>query len=181
MTLALVPDPDGIERAARISPCGTFRWWLRRRWEPERGLLGFVMLNPSTADASVDDPTIRRCMGYACREGYGGIFVANVYPFRATDPDELRAAREAGRDLGLPAAEQIDALRRTAVLPQVVCGWGAAKWAREDARRVVEYLRYYGASLYTLKLNADGSPQHPLYLRKDAPLTPLDRVGLPRA
>ena len=143
------------------------------------------MLNPSTADAAVDDPTIRRCTGYACREGYGGIFVANVYPFRATDPDELRDAREAGRDLGLPAAEQIDALRRVAVLPQVVCGWGAAKWAREDAYRTVKYLWDYGASargvpsLYTLKLNADGSPQHPLYLRKDAPLMPLDPARLP--
>src|SRR3954470_11499675 len=77
-----------IEKSAAFSSCMTWRYRLTRYWGPG-SMLPFVMLNPSTADDEVDDPTIRRCMGFARREGLGGIVVANLYALRATYPKSL--------------------------------------------------------------------------------------------
>ncbi len=80
-----------VTKEAVISDCGRYRYRLTRRWG-DGPLLSFIMLNPSTADAEVDDPTIRRCMGFARRDGYGGIVVGNLYAFRTTKPKALFAA-----------------------------------------------------------------------------------------
>jgi len=79
---------ERVVRSAVLSDCGTYRYSLTRRWSPGP-LLGWVMLNPSRADALVDDPTIRRCVGFARRWGFAGIVVRNLYALRATDPREL--------------------------------------------------------------------------------------------
>ena len=71
--------------AAGISECGCYRYWLTRTWNPRRATLCWVLLNPSTADADRDDPTIRRCQGFARSWGYGGIVVVNLFAYRATD------------------------------------------------------------------------------------------------
>ena len=76
---------------AVISQDGLYRYHLERRWS-DAPFLTFVMLNPSTADAEIDDPTIRRCVGFSKREGAGGIAVVNLYAFRATSPADLRQA-----------------------------------------------------------------------------------------
>ena len=92
-----MPDLSGvaceIERAAVISKCGAYRYSLTRKWS-DAPLLSFVMLNPSTADAKEDDPTIRRCIGFARREGAGGLIVANLYALRSSSPEALWAARD---------------------------------------------------------------------------------------
>lgn len=78
-------------RTAVLSACGRFRYRLGRQWG-EGGVLLFVMLNPSTADADVDDATIRRCVKFAQAHGFGALEVVNLYAFRATDPKDLRRA-----------------------------------------------------------------------------------------
>ena len=80
-----------MDRTALFSPCRTFRYRLGRRWS-DGPVLAFIMLNPSCADEHVDDPSVRRCIGFAHRLGYGGLQVVNLYAFLATDPAELRRA-----------------------------------------------------------------------------------------
>jgi hypothetical protein len=79
---------------ALISDCGIYRYMLTRKWEPSCYSLPIIMLNPSTADAREDDPTIRRCMSFARREGYGGIWVQNLFAYRATSPAAMKAATD---------------------------------------------------------------------------------------
>ena len=77
-----------IRKTADISDCGAYRYRLTREWS-DKPLLPFVMLNPSDANAEIDDPTIRRCMGFARAWGYGGIVVGNLYAFRTPYPETL--------------------------------------------------------------------------------------------
>lgn len=153
--------PNIHTRGAQISACGNFRYRLWRIWGEAPRVL-FVMLNPSTADADNDDATVRWLMGWAERNGFGGIEVCNLYAYRTKSPKELKRA-------GYPAGEgNLRLLLSTAKLVdnsggKVVCAWGAhaeAHWAHsvrlclEDAAIVP----------YALKINAGGSPAHPLYL-----------------
>src|SRR5262245_19133112 len=86
-------------KEALISPCGLYRYWLTRTWDNSLRRVCWVMLNPSTADAEQDDPTIRRCVGFARSWGAGGIIVVNLFAFRASDPKALlRAADPVGPD-----------------------------------------------------------------------------------
>ena len=80
-----------MDRTALFSPCRTFRYRLGRRWS-DGPVLAFIMLNPSCADEHIDDPSVRRCIGFAQRRGYGGLEMVNLYAFLATDPAELRRA-----------------------------------------------------------------------------------------
>lgn len=76
-----------VKRAASISECGTYRWTLQRRWAAGERVC-WIMLNPSTADAERDDPTVLRCMAFSRSWGYGGLIVVNLYPFRSSKPAE---------------------------------------------------------------------------------------------
>src|SRR5688572_12557148 len=84
---------------ARFSECGTYRYVLWRQWNEVNGDVAFVGLNPSTADDEKDDPTIRRCIGFAKRWGYGGVVMLNLFAYRATRPDAMWAARVADADI----------------------------------------------------------------------------------
>lgn len=154
---------------AVISPCGKYRYWLRRDAEvmrPERSAAFFVMLNPSTADASIDDPTIRRCRGFARTWGCNGLVVANLYSFRATSPKEL------WRDDVDPVGIDGDYWLRRLLgeHKDVVCAWGAhAKPDRVDLFR--EIAAAAGANLYCLGTTKAGAPRHPLYIKADTELT----------
>lgn len=164
MTDALFDAAPATARSAILSPCGTYRYELTRRWS-DRPLAGWVMPNPSTADAEVDDPTIRRCVGFAKAWGFGGIVVRNLYALRATDPAELRAHPE---PIGPDNAEHLVRAAKDAL---TICAWGA-HGARDDrSRHVAALLEAAGADLRCLALTADGQPRHPLYLRAD--LTPV--------
>lgn len=174
--MSRVYPPNGeILRGAHLSDCGTYRYRLTRRWETAVPPLPFIMLNPSTADADDDDPTIRRCVGFAAAHGYGGIAVWNLYAYRATKPPAMFAAAKAGVDVIGP-----DNDRRLRNLFQwanglqipVVAAWGAN--ARQD--RVDQVLAMEGSSiLHHLGLTDSGIPRHPLMLRGDAPLTRWSR------
>ena len=112
--------PD-MERDAWISDCGKFRYSLSRAWDADllKPWLGVIMLNPSRADALVDDPTIIRCIGFAHRLGFAGLTVRNLFAFRATNPDEMFAAPD-------PIGPENDAaiLNLVGVCPMVIAAWG---------------------------------------------------------
>lgn len=147
---------------AVLSPCKHYRYQLGRRWG-EGPSLGFVMLNPSTADGLVDDPTIRRCIGFARRDGYAGIIVANLFAWRATDPRELR-------ELADPVGPECD--KHIKAMPEdVVIAWGATRPRPDTASRIVRVCSLlHGRRIYNLGLTKDGSCRHPLYVRADQPL-----------
>jgi hypothetical protein len=157
-----------IVRAAEISPCGKYRYRLERWWG-NGPLLPFIMLNPSTADAYIDDPTIRRCMGFARREKYDGIVVGNQYALRATNPSDLWAAvrssgiRAALGDNWRALAEIEDEACRAGV--PVVLAWGAIP----PSATTTSFRR---APTVCLGKTAGGMPRHPLYVRADQPLEP---------
>lgn len=157
--------------SAIISPCGTYRYELQRRRGidyPERGAAVFCMLNPSTADASIDDPTIRRCRGFADAWGCDGLIVVNLYALRATDPRELRRHSE---PIGPENDFQLRSVARC--LGDIVCAWGAnADPSR--VRDVVAIFRDAGARLWCLGTTKDGHPRHPLYVRGDTKLVAWD-------
>jgi hypothetical protein len=138
-----------------------YRYRLWRRWDRSRPAIAFCMLNPSTADARRDDPTIRRCIGFAREWGYGGIEVVNIFALRATDPRELRSARD-------PVGPRNDAfMLRAAAQSPVVIAWGVHGALRD---RGATALRLFGprARLLALGRTRSGAPRHPLYLRRDA-------------
>lgn len=155
-------------RSAWISECGQYRYHLLREWNPHDAKLTFCMLNPSTADGSVDDATIRRCMAFAKREGFGGIVVVNLFALRSTDSAALRTHPD-------PIGPQGDAVFRFLAKEQqgrkVVLGWGADPAATpERVRAVTTLLREGGCTLRCLGITKDGHPRHPLYLRSDTPV-----------
>lgn len=159
----------GALREAVISDCGLYRYTLHRPPEvrhPERSTAALVMLNPSTADATQDDPTIRRCRGFARAWGCAGLTVLNLYALRSPDPAALWKAVD---PIG---PENDDYLRRIArEYGDVVCAWGGN--AKPD--RVATFLRIMAraaARLWCLGMTKDGSPRHPLYVRADQPLVP---------
>lgn len=155
---------------AVISEDGTYRYALTRGdWLGGCGAVLFVMLNPSTADASVDDPTIRRCVGFARAWGFARLHVVNLYAYRATDPRELRGAAD-------PVGPENDEwIRRLAEdSDEVVAAWGADKQA--SAPRVARVLSLVAPTpVSCLKLTKAGAPWHPLYVKADA-----SRVAFPR-
>lgn len=152
---------------AEISPCGLYRYRLTRTWDAAAPAVVFVMLNPSTADASEDDPTIRRCLGFARRERAGGLVVANLFAFRATDP---KALEDAADPIGPDNARWIETCVRETSGP-IVAAWGASVPKRLDLlvhMRVVALLPL--DRLRCLGRTASGAPRHPLYLPASAAL-----------
>lgn len=154
-------------RGAVLSECTRYRYRLWRIWDDDLAPTAFVMLNPSTADASADDPTIRRCVGFAKRWGAGGIVVVNLFAFRATDPEKLVEAHANGVDVvGPEAAHHLDAV--FSVADVVVCAWGAHPIA--GPARIAHVLGRIPRSTEVVCLGKTqgGAPRHPLYLRKDS-------------
>lgn len=154
-----------ISKSAKISDCGLFRYELTRRWG-DGPTCTFVMLNPSTADASVDDPTIRRCIGFAKREGCGALKVVNLFAYRATKPTALLTATD-------PEGPENGNALVSAVADSdgpVIAAWGAWPGARGAGRAAI---KRFSDKLQCLGRTKDGWPRHPLYVRADEPLQPL--------
>lgn len=153
--------------SAALSPCGLYRYELTRSWDATKPTVAFIMLNPSTADAAEDDPTIRRCIGFASRWGFGELRVYNLFALRATDPQALWAhADPFGPDFEKWA-------KKPRECDKVVVAWGTFGDKGRNAARGRCFARdhLHGVELWALAINADGSPRHPLYVRADQPLT----------
>jgi hypothetical protein len=154
------------DRAAVISECGRYRYSLRRTWDAALPSVLFVMLNPSTADADADDNTIRKCIGFARRWGYGELLVWNLYAYRATDPRELAAAADPiGRlneDHLWPLMERAD---------RIVAAWGSLpnRGRYVHRERVMFWGPFHEREVYALSVLKHGHPRHPLYAPYDLP------------
>lgn len=157
-----------VDRSAIISACDRYRYSLSRRISFFARDAVFIMLNPSTADAMQDDPTIRRCMGFAGSWGCGYLTVLNLFAFRATQPDEMMAAAD---PVGADNKFWFDAAMEKE--PSfVVCAWGVWGGFKGQDQTVMGWLKDYGISPMCLGVTAEGFPKHPLYLKKDAQLIP---------
>lgn len=165
--MSVYPAGLVVERRARISPDGLYRYGLIRKWNHEAQPATFIMLNPSTADGTQDDPTIRRCVGFAQALGCGGIVVVNLYAYRATKPADLWQAED-------PVGPENDARIRAnaayaaTVRSPLVAAWGTQTRARDRIDEVLELIRGTGAELTALGVTRGGHPRHPLYLPGDA-------------
>ena len=155
-----------MDKGAIISDCGKYRYALWRIWDGNKDFCMFVMHNPSTADANEDDPTIRRCIGFAKSWGYGGIYIGNLSPFRATNPKDM---------LNIPF--------------YVICPIENINYINDMRRLCKMHVFAYGNPIdedmkpamwddcwHYLKLTKAGNPGHPLYLKSD--LKPLPYVRL---
>lgn len=157
-----------MDKGAHLSPCRTWRYILWRIWDPSLPIIMFVGLNPSTADETEDDATIRRCVRFAKDWGYGGIYMVNLFAFRATKPADLKkslAPVGPSNDWAL-ATYSKDASRT------VAC-WGAhGSFLRRD-KAVALIL----SDLYCLGTTRGGQPKHPLRLRSDTKLREFKEKG----
>jgi len=161
---------------ALLSSDGRYRYSLWRLWAPGPRV-AFVGLNPSTADATEDDPTIRRCLGFARALGAGGLWMYNLCPFRATDPDAMLAwARTEGKSLWIDAGTSRSLLlERMETFSYVIAAWGALNayhrrgaWLIDYARKMERDVVDSGGQLHALGVTAQGHPRHPLYLPASA-------------
>lgn len=171
-------DLFGVERYGKplygvyLSSCERYRYRLSRCWQSRTQRAGdgkvvcFVMLNPSTADHIVDDPTITRCMNYVKAWGHSTLIVRNLFALRATNPKELLKADD-------PVGEYSNdkELLRCADSDLIIAAWGANVPFGRD-REVLEMLK--DTKLYCLGKTKDGSPRHPLYMRKTAKPIPFN-------
>lgn len=154
-----------VEKAAAVSDCGRYRRLLRRVWDRDRPRVLYAMLNPSTADALDDDPTIRSCVRLADANGFGGMEVVNLYDLRATYPDELFSAAvrctQANPHAIAAASGRCDL---------AVVAWGSHRSVTgHDVDRLLDAL---GRRLvYCLGTTKSGAPKHPLYLKTGTPYT----------
>jgi len=147
------------EAGATFSPCRRWRYLLWRRWDEAKPVANFLMLNPSTADEVKLDPTCARARDYAERWGYGALIVTNIFAFRNTNPNQMKAAKDPvgpGNDAAIVKAARESAL--------VVCAWGNHGSFLERSWQVRALLNKRKIKLHSLRINANGEPAHPLYL-----------------
>lgn len=151
-----------LETGAIFDATGAYRYRLWRIWDASTPRVAFVLLNPSTADVSNDDPTIRRCLGFARSWGFGGLEVINLFAYRATEPAALRKALD---PVGPENARHIrDACTN---VQRIILAWGNHGALNGQGRIVLDLLQGLG-TLYSLGQTKSGHPRHPLYVRENA-------------
>jgi hypothetical protein len=147
---------------ARFACRRRYRYTLWRVWEPARGCCNFLMLNPSTADETTNDPTIARCQRRAERWNYGGLVVTNLFALCTSDPSDLRRAVD---PIGPENDAAIAAAARAA--RQVICAWGNHGMYLERAGAVRRLLDWIGVVPFCIGVTRARQPAHPLYLAYD--------------
>ncbi|MBP2623208.1 DUF1643 domain-containing protein [Streptococcus oricebi] len=152
-----------MEKGAILSEDRKYRYVLWREWDASLPKLMFVGLNPSTADENEDDPTIKKCIAFAEKWGYGGFYMTNLFAYRSTDPAQLRSVENPVGD------ENDDYIKKYADLSdKVVACWGNDGTYLGRSEQVKNSLK----TLFCLKVNQSGQPCHPLYLKADISLKP---------
>jgi hypothetical protein len=165
-------DAVALKTGASFSPDRKYRWSLFRLWQPASPLACYVLLNPSTADESENDPTVERCQVRAMNAGFGGLIVVNIFAWRSTDPAVLYTLPD-------PVGPENDAAIVRAVQQSklVVCGWGMHGDLRGRGREVEKLIRSAGKVPHALRINSDGSPKHPLYLSYKLEPKPMETTS----
>ena len=148
-----------IRSSALYSPCGTYRYALTRIWDALAPKLLFIMLNPSTATELKNDPTIERCERRAKALGYGSFCACNLFAYRATDPRDLKKAKD---PIGPDNLAQLMIAARGS--DAILCAWGTHGSYMGMGPAIQILLVSEGFALYHLGLSKDGHPKHPLYI-----------------
>lgn len=160
-----------IFKDAIFSYCRRWRYTLTRIWDFTQPLAMFVGLNPSTADETEDDPTVRRCIGYARAWGAGGLHMTNIFAFRATDPRAMKAQQDpVGRDNDLWIKRcALTVKHHAGGLPPgtIIAAWGNHGAHLQRGEWVTDMLNLNGLEIHCLKITKAGQPAHPLYLPKN--------------
>lgn len=164
--------PMDLTNIAEFSPCRDYRYTLHRQWA-DGPSVAFLMFNPSTADERQDDPTIRKCRGFAMRWGYGRMVILNLFAIRGADP---RIVRRAVDPVG--PMNNFWIRRATEGVREVVCAWGCSQHMKgnQALRPMAAYYLLASVPVTCMGFTADGSPRHPLML----PYT-TEREPYPRA
>lgn len=161
---------NDVDSGADFSPCGRYRYRLWRKWQ-EGKTLCVLMLNPSTADESTNDPTVERMERRARRmPDYGQLVVVNIFSFRATDPEVMKAEPD---PIGPDNDQAIMTAAQEADL--IITGWGNHGGHLKRSAAVKDLLRDCGATnkTFAFRITGQGEPQHPLYVGYDVDLIPL--------
>lgn len=146
-----------ILKDAHISACKSYRYTLMREWTEHKPKMGFIGLNPSTADGYVDDATITRLTNFARIWGYGGFFIVNLFAYRSTDP---RMLTKADNPIGKHNNQHILDIDKKIVF--WVAMWGKHGTLLNRDVEVLNLLKH--RELFCFGTNKDGTPKHPLYL-----------------
>lgn len=184
MSERLFDPPSAIQSSAVLSDDRVYRYVLRRIWDADVAPLLVVGMNPSTADEFADDPTIRRCVGFARSWGYGGLLMGNLFAWRSTDPMGLPSLN--GHDGRSPVGEHgpwdhgsrrpnvndewLERMSAQAAL--TLAAWGAIKMPHGWEHRP-EDVKVLLAPMHTLGLTKEGHPRHPLYAKGTLRPVPL--------
>ena len=163
---------------AKFSPDGRYRYILARNLGFQGdGRVTFVMLNPSTADEHRNDPTVQRCVNFGRAWGYGWLYVVNLSPLRATDPNDLLAEGPEPADVW---ETNVDYIQKAVSLSDlVVAAWGVHGEAEGRAERVLDALLRKGWEVHCLGTTKHGHPRHPLYIPKaTAPVRFAPVIGI---
>ena len=144
-----------MNTTALLSEDKLYRYQLLRVWDETLPRVLFVMLNPSTADATKDDPTIRRVISFAKSWGYGGVYVGNLFAFRSTDPKGLKYVKD---PIGENNIQHIQAM--VGLVDKIIYAWG-------NNQKEPKWLSELVPTPYCIDISKKGVPKHPLYLKKD--------------
>lgn len=169
-----------MDKSAIISDCGSYRYRLGRKWADGVPCV-FVMLNPSTADAEQDDPTIRRCIAFAKAWGCGELIVVNLFAFRATSPRDMMEADDPVGPDNMEHVRHAAAVakgRQGEIVGPVVCAWGSHGSYMGQDETVLGWLQDELVTPMALKVTKQGHPGHPLYLKSDLEPEPLAHLKL---
>src|SRR5262245_29507082 len=167
--MASFPCSNVTRGTAVFSADGRYRYLLTRRVGPGEKVATFIMLNPSTADASADDPTIRKCIGFSRRWRCGVLRAVNLFACRATDPSDLKAAADPVGPENLQwILRAVRRSERSAQRSTIVCAWGVHGTHRDQDAAMLRLLHEQAIRLAALGLTRDGYPRHPLYAPYEA-------------
>lgn len=162
---------DRMLRSAYIDPTGRYRYYLRRIWDKSLPSLTWIMLNPSIADESIDDPTIRRCLGFAKQWGFGRIIVLNLFAWRSTDPQAMFMHHRNGHDIVGPQNDDqlvIPIARRAFDCnSRIFAAWGDCGKTKEQRELISDRaarVQELPGEIWCLGVTKKGNPRHPLYV-----------------
>ncbi len=154
-----------LKTDAELSNCRNYRFALWRTWDETKPFAMIIGLNPSTADEVKNDPTIIRCINFAKSWGYGGICMANLFAYRATNPNEMKLQSD---PVGVDNDDWLVKLAKDAGI--VIAAWGNNGSYLNRSNVVIKML----PNLHYLKMNKSGEPAHPLYLKAELTPTAMD-------
>lgn len=166
---------------ATFSDCEKYRYALWRIWDDSREKLNFIMLNPSTADHEKNDPTITRCIDFAKRWRFGGVYITNLFAYRATNPADMMIMGQDAIEEPGSTFNQYHLMKFAKQSGKVVCAWGVHGEFLQRDTAVIKMLRehLYGSNIHELLCfgkNQNGTPKHPLYLLLDTQAEPFEYI-----